>query len=639
MKRFLFSSLLFFLALSTLQAEDRWVSYGPYGGRVDDFSVVQSSLIFANAGISLFRSTDHGVNWQRLTESGSLRFHSKAADRILSISDDRISMTTDRGLTWNAIFDDDIFFLDVQFEPQDPMLLSAVGDYGTASGNSLFGYLRSTDGGSSWHAMDASGLPARFQTSAMLVIDPSQGKRQYVLIGGYRILRTLDGGKKWTPVFSRPDSMAIKDLVIDPRNSLNLYAAGWDGIFTSTNGGDSWSSSRCNCHVEQIAIDPFDSSHLAAAVRGQRGNGKAKTSYDSGITWFDMPLPVTQGYLSVTFDAFHKGTMLVGSISAGVFRTTNFGNSFAPSNHGLDELNCADVTHEPVNEAHLLSVCDVGLFESTNAGNSWSKRNLPFPGKPSKIRIHPGDTRSWLLRLPRRIAISQDAGTTWEVRTIARSHFLAWDPGNSKILYISPAPGTVLKSTNLGISWQNTGTGLPASTIYTLEVSPSNSNILYLGTEMRRIFASTDAGKSWFERSNGISNLGRIYQIVLHPKDPNLVYAIGEWVLDLEEFPVLFKSTDSGGTWTRIGWNPGSSYPFISPGKIVLNPSASAEIFAECATRIVFSGDGGNTWEAISNSGLENHSSIYFLDTDYGSQSNRLTVGTNQGVFSRILVR
>jgi hypothetical protein len=94
-----------------------------------------------------------------------------------------------------------------------------------------------------WTKVDdgSPALPNRFVTR--IVVDPNDPRTAYATFGGFaanNLWRTTDAGASWTSVTGALPQAPIETLAIHPKNSKWLYAGTEIGIFTSEDGGTTW---------------------------------------------------------------------------------------------------------------------------------------------------------------------------------------------------------------------------------------------------------------------------------------------------------------------------------------------------------------------------------------------------------------
>jgi photosystem II stability/assembly factor-like uncharacterized protein len=143
-------------------------------------------------------------------------------------------------------------------------------------------------------------------------------------------------------------------------------------------------------------------------------------------------------------------------------------------------------------------------------------------------------------------------------RTIA----IAGVPGNPMITYIGAASGGLWKTTDAGVSWKPIFDDQDVSSIGALAITPTNPDIIWAGTGETfiirpahamgdGIYKSEDAGKTW--KNMGLGKTGRIGRILVHPTNPDIIYAaaLGHTYGPQQERGV-FKTIDGGQTWKRI---------------------------------------------------------------------------------------
>ncbi len=137
-------------------------------------------------------------------------------------------------------------------------------------------------------------------------------------------------------------------------------------------------------------------------------------------------------------------------------------------------------------------------------------------------------------------------------------------PRETNLFYMGAVGGGIWRSTDYGLVWKNISDGkLPgsSSSIGAIAVAPSNPKIIYAGTgesDIRGdvitgdgVFKSIDGGKTW--RAAGLSDTHTISDIVVDPKNPEIVYAssMGH-VFAPNADRGVFKSVDGGKTWRKI---------------------------------------------------------------------------------------
>jgi len=131
---------------------------------------------------------------------------------------------------------------------------------------------------------------------------------------------------------------------------------------------------------------------------------------------------------------------------------------------------------------------------------------------------------------------------------------------NPEILYVGAATGGVWKSTNGGLTWAPIFDDQPVHAIGSIAVVQSNPDVVWVGTgegNVRNsasvgegIFKTTDGGRTW--NRMGLEKTERIYRILVNPRDENEVWACAmgrEWGENPERG--VFRTTDGGKTWTK----------------------------------------------------------------------------------------
>jgi hypothetical protein len=124
----------------------------------------------------------------------------------------------------------------------------------------------------------------------------------------------------------------IYSFAIDPGTPATVYTGTGGGVFKAINGGASWS--RVNF----------------------------------GLNGADV--------LAVGIDAANPSTLYAGLTGDGVFKSTNAADNWTLANSGLTNVSVYSLAIDPVTPATLYSGTSLGVFKSTQSGNSWNSHDV-----------------------------------------------------------------------------------------------------------------------------------------------------------------------------------------------------------------------------------------------------------------------
>lgn len=133
--------------------------------------------------------------------------------------------------------------------------------------------------------------------------------------------------------------------------------------------------------------------------------------------------------------------------------------------------------------------------------------------------------------------------------------------GKNNILYVATASGGVWKTVNEGTTWVPIFENEVTTSIGDIAIDPKNPEVIWVGTGEANIFRSSHAGCGIYKSTNGgktwtnmgLENTNTIARIVIHPKDPNIVYVAAgghEWTTNPDRG--VYKTTDGGKSWTQV---------------------------------------------------------------------------------------
>ncbi len=336
--------------------------------------------------------------------------------------------TTDGGLTWVPIFDDQSVHAigAMEVAPSDTEIVwVGTGEPHIRSNVSLGdGMYKSTDGGTTWAhvGLDASGRISD------IAIHPTNPDIVYVASLGHGhapqqergIYRTTDGGDTWEQVLFVDENTGASDIEMDPNNPRILFAGMWQvsintwgresggpgsGIFMSRDGGDTWD--RLEGHglptlpvgKIDVCMTPADSKKVYALIETGDGvpwhgedteSGELWRSDDGGFNWtlvnHNRNLAGRSGYYNncfVSTDNANEAYFLASSFSytrdgGENTDTSGFFGSGGPSYMQAPGGDHHDMWIDPTNGDRMIVGHDQGVSISENRGTSWARIQLPI---------------------------------------------------------------------------------------------------------------------------------------------------------------------------------------------------------------------------------------------------------------------
>jgi photosystem II stability/assembly factor-like uncharacterized protein len=192
---------------------------------------------------------------------------------------------------------------------------------------------------------------------------------------------------------------------------------------------------------------------------------------------------------------------------------------------------------------------------------------------------------------------------------------------NKHTFYFGATGGGLWKTTDGGSNWKNVSDGWFGGGVGAVALAPSDETIVYAGegeSTLRNnvsenqggIWRSDNGGRTW--RNLGLKDSRHIARIVVHPKNPDIVWVAAEGHLfgpNTERG--VYKTTDGGKTWRRVLYindqtacsdivmEPGNPSVLYAGMWHVLRTPYSMESGGE-GSGMYKSADGGETWVNIS---------------------------------------
>lgn len=456
-----------------------------------------------------------------------------------------------------------------------------------------------------------------------LVVDPKDPNTIY--LGGAQggVWRTTDAGRNWTPMTDNAPTQAIGSLAIDPTNSDIIYAGTGEGNFSgdsflgmgilkSTDRGQTWQNFAKNTFVgraiNKVVVDPSSPNTvyvgLASAIAGTSSvanpdlavNGVYKST-DGGQT-FSPSLVITaasqlgSSVFDIDMDVSSPKTLYATINSQGIFKTTDGGANWIKLMGGLPttgfsrvDIGVAQSSPKTLYASFGDGRTDglLGIFRSTDGGNSWTAVAQPRPNAfgnicqcfyDNYIEVDPSN--------PNRVYFggvslyrSEDGGQNWEeigVNVHVDHHAFAFTPGQPSRI-VSGNDGGIWLSNDRGTTMTNVNNNLNLTQFQSVSNHPTDPNIIIGGTQDNgtNLYNGTNTWVHVLDSDGGFSRIDQM--------NPSTMYTT---FFNLPGSVIGPLRSDSGGafnTWVtaRNGINQTDSVLFYAP--LELDPSKANTLY------------------------------------------------------------
>ncbi len=479
-----------------------------------DFQRLPWQIRSGGPGSAIYRSTDAGATWTRLTGHG-----------------------LPTGLVGR---------IGVDVSPANPeriyAIIEARGDTG--------GLYRSDDGGDHWHHFsDQRAIRDRAWYYTSITADPQDENTVYVM--NAQIMKSIDGGKSFQVLRAKHGDN--HDLWINPRNHDDMINGNDGGATITIDGGRSWST-QDNQPTGQIYRVNTDAQYPYWVYGAQQDNTSIATpsAARGGITAADWYPVAGCESAHLVFDP-HDPRYIYGDCYQGILeefdRTTRLSRSIA----AYPEMNLnepSDSTRYRFNWSAPLAVSPQDpqviywggnvLFRTNDRGQTW---RVISPDLTRNEKAHQG----W------GGAPITNEGAGGEVYNTI--YYIAPSPHDSNTIWVGTDDGLVQLTRDGGRHWTNvTPKGVGPGFVNAIEISPWTAGTAYIAYDGYKwsdwaphIYRTTDYGRSWTEIVNGIRAGDQVRVVRADHVRRGLLYAGTE--------TGAYVSFDDGGRWQSLQAN------------------------------------------------------------------------------------
>lgn len=279
----------------------------------------------------------------------------------------------------------------------------------------------------------------------------------------------------------------------------------------------------------------------------------------------------------------------------------------ALSSCGKQSDSIVAIALHPTNPKILYVATNESVYKTRDGGASWERVSTELSARRVLTLaidpLHPATVYAGTMGDA--VYKSPDGGQRWLPHNVGLKEHISvvnqfiFDSRGSETLYAATTVG-VFRTTDGGRNWEERMAGMKeVHYVVTIAQSPSDPSVLYAGTS-GGAYRSTDGAQTWVKINTGLIpeeileaslSLG-VNTIVIDPAHTETVYA--------GTTKGLFKTTNKGDSWTRIG----GSLPDQYISSVVINPSNTQILFTGGRAGVHKSVDGGQTWLGM-NEGLE----------------------------------
>ena len=572
---------------------------------------MRDSIAYGNG---VFKSTDAGKTWKHVglentKQIGRIIVDPKNPDTVFvavlglaygSNPDRGVYRSRDGGATWQKVLfkNEDIGAIDLAFDPTDSRTVYATlwnvrrppwFIYAPANGPGA-GIFKSTDGGTTWTEI-SQGIPVEGRGHIGIAVAPTNRNRIYAVVdakeGGVFI--SNDAGATWARLSSDKRlwdrGWYFEKVTVDTKNPDVVYVMN-TSIYRSTDGGKKWTPIKGapgGDDYHQLWINPDDPKRMIAG-----SDQGAIVTVDGAATWSSWYNQPTAQLYHVAADNRLPYWLTGAQQDSGAVGTPSRSNHSEISNRDWEGL------------------CAGG--ESGYTAPDPLRPEILFGGTVSRCNMLTGDTKN----------VSPERGATAGQYRHAWTQPLVFSQADPHALYY--ANQFLYKTTNGGESWTQISQDLtredPAAppnlneaaavdapqdkrrgVIYTIAPSPLRAPTIWIGTDDGLIHLTNDDGKTWLNVTPPVlTSWSKVVMIEASHFNVNEAYAAVERHQLTDYEPHIYRTTDSGKTWTEIT----SGLPAgVYVQTIKEDPQRRGLLFTGTERAVFVSFDDGDHWQSL----------------------------------------
>ncbi len=574
--------------------------------------------VMTSMGDGVYKSTDGGKTWKHMgldktRHISDVIIHPSNPDIIFvaaqgaqyGASDQRgIYRSTDGGLNWERVLfvNNTSGASSLSMDMNNPLILYAAMwqhrryPWTMESGGANSGLYKSTDGGTSWEKLK-EGLPKEFG-KAGISVSRANAELVFAVIeaegskGG--VYRSDDAGKKWKQINKDRINIArswyYMEIFADPQDENLVYVLNAP-VTKSIDGGKSFKPLPTpHGDNHHLWINPYDNSKMINS-----NDGGANVSNNGGKSWSTQRNQPTSQFYRVITDNLVPYNVYGGqqdnSAIAIASRTNDQGIDWKDW-YSVAGCESAYLAFDPDKPDVIYGGCYQGIIEKWVKASREGKGIKEYPelalgNAPEDFKyrynwnapiISSPHDRNTIYHAGNVVFKTTDGGNSWAIVSgdLTRNDKSKQGPGGGP--YTNEAAG-----------------GENYNTIMYLVESPHEQGVLWAGSDDGLVHLTKNGGQNWQNVTPSNLPEGIVNSIEVSPHDPATAYMVLMRYKFMDLKPYIYKTTDYGTSWTKIVNGITDQHTFV---RVVReDPKRKGLLYAGTETGLYLSFDDGLNWQ------------------------------------------
>ena len=419
-------------------------------------------------------------------------------------------------------------------------------------------------------------------------------------IRSLEIYRSNDAGK----TFKRTHTEDLQGVVfsygyyfgqvkVDPQNEDIVYATGVPFI-KSTDGGQTWApawSSKMHGDLQAIWIDPSHSNHIMVG-----NDGGVDESYDGGQTWNKVDQQPVGQFYTVTVDMEKPYNIYGGLQDNGTLKGSS--QNDWTKGESWERIFGGDGMHVNVDDTDKLTYVGFQFGNSFRLGSAAPKKITPpnYVGEESLRK-------------------------NWNTPVMISTH-------NHDILYY--AGHKMYRSMNQGDDWTAISGDLtesekrgdvPFATITSVSESPLKFGLIWAGTDDGLVWVTSDGGNKWRKVSKKLPKHRWVSRVIASPHEEKRAWMAMNGYRQDDIKPYLYRTDNLGKNWKKMS----AGLPNEAINVVKEDPKNENIVYVGTDKGIYVSINQGQSWDMLGNS----LPTVPVHDLIVHPRENELVIGTH----------